>query len=228
MLEALFTSTFLVTLGEIGDKTQLLALMLAARFRRPWIIVLGIFCATLFNHALAGLIGEWVRLYLHPDLLRWLLGLAFIGMGIWVLIPDKLDEPDELKNTAIPKTPLSVFIVTFATFFLAEMGDKTQLATIGLAARFDSLAAVIAGTTLGMMIADVPAVWIGSLAYKKLPIQLIHTIAAIFFVAIGVLVLYFGLPAQNTLSPQASSSGYAHPAHLGTLVQITSNSISTA
>ncbi|MGL4667221.1 MAG: TMEM165/GDT1 family protein [Saezia sp.] len=196
MLEAFFTSTFLVALGEIGDKTQLLALMLAARFRRPWIIILGIFCATLFNHTLAGLVGDWVRSYLQPDMLRWILGLGFIAMGVWVLIPDKLDEPEELKNTAAKTTALAVFFITFSTFFLAEMGDKTQLATVGLAARFDSLIAVIGGTTLGMMLADVPAVWIGVMAYKKLPIQLIHTIAAVFFIAMGAFIVYFGLPGS--------------------------------
>lgn len=204
MIEAFLTSTFLVTLGEIGDKTQLLALMLAARFRRPWIILLGIFFATLFNHTFAGLVGEWIRSYLHPDTLRWILGVAFIAMGLWVLIPDKLEEPNELKDTSAQKTAFAVFVITFSTFFLAEMGDKTQLATIGLAARFDSLIAVIAGTTLGMMIADGPAIWIGTLAYKKLPIRLIHIIAAVFFIGIGALALYFGLPVQEEIMNQSS------------------------
>lgn len=193
-MEAFLTSAGLVTLGEIGDKTQLLALMLATRFRRPWVIVAGILVATLINHSLAGFAGGWVRTVLSPDVLRWILGGAFIAMGIWMLIPDQMDEPCALNDGSAQRTAWGVFLITVTAFFLAEMGDKTQIATVGLAVRFDSLVAVIAGTTLGMLIADVPAVWVGNVACAKLPLKLIHGVAALFFVAMGGMVLYFGVP----------------------------------
>lgn len=215
-MEAFLTSAGLVTLGEIGDKTQLLALMLAARFRRPWIIVLGILCATLLNHTLAGLLGGWIRTTLSPDVLRWVLGGAFIAMGAWVLVPDKLDDTGEQENASAPKNAWTVFLVTLTTFFLAEMGDKTQLATVGLAAHFDSLTGVIAGTTLGMLIADVPAVWLGHTAAHKMPLKLIRGIAALFFVGIGVWVLWFGVGKPE--APVAS---------LHTLAQTTAHALTS-
>ncbi|MDB5913957.1 MAG: hypothetical protein JWP22_2632, partial [Ramlibacter sp.] len=155
-MEAFLVSTGIVALAEMGDKTQLLALVLAARFRKPWPIVLGIFIATLVNHGLAGAIGSWVTAALGPEHLRWLLGGSFIAMAVWMLIPDKLDEDE--ANT---KPKYGVFVTTVIAFFLAEMGDKTQIATIMLAARFDAWAAVVAGTTLGMMLANAPVVWFG-------------------------------------------------------------------
>ncbi|HWI12606.1 MAG TPA: TMEM165/GDT1 family protein [Burkholderiales bacterium] len=179
-MEALLVSTFVVALGEIGDKTQLLALLLAARFRRPLPIVLGILLATLANHSIAGLVGEWVRTALSPDILRWILGGSFIAIGLWALKPDKFDgEPSAMGRYGI-------FLVTLSTFFIAEIGDKTQLATVVLAARFDSLVAVVAGTTLGMLIADVPAVLLGDRAAPKIPFKLVRGIAAALFVALGV------------------------------------------
>lgn len=191
-METFLTSTGVVTLGEIGDKTQLLALMLTARFKRPWVIVAGILAATLLNHLCAGLAGFWIKTHVSPDVLRWVLGGAFIVMGFWILVPDKLDEPDALKQKGIQQTAWSVFIFTVLTFFLAEMGDKTQLATVGLAARFDSLVAVILGTTAGMLIADAPVVWLGHAASDKLPLKWIHGLCAIIFIAIGAYLLYFG------------------------------------
>lgn len=213
-MEAFLTSVGLVTLGEMGDKTQLLALMLAVRFRRPCIIIAGILAATLVNHTLAGLVGGWIRAALPADTLTWILGIAFIAMGIWVLIPDKIEESEQLKQSSLNTTGWKVFAITLTTFFLAEMGDKTQLATVGLAARFDALFAVIAGTTAGMLIADVPAVWVGHCVACKLPLKLIRSIAALFFVAVGIGTLYFGIPDQpeppvsaasllNTQSPKA-------------------------
>jgi Ca2+/H+ antiporter, TMEM165/GDT1 family len=186
--DALLVSTAVVTLGEIGDKTQLLALMLAARYRRPWPIVAGILVATLFNHALAAVIGEWVRSLVSPDALRWILGLAFLGVAAWALVPDKLDD----ERT--PGTIASVFLVTTIAFFLAEMGDKTQVATVMLAARFGSLVAVIIGTTLGMLIANVPVVFAGGALSQRIPFRWIRIAAALSFASIGVWVLLRGLP----------------------------------
>ncbi|WP_085316901.1 TMEM165/GDT1 family protein [Derxia lacustris] len=183
-MEAFLVSTGVVALGEIGDKTQLLALMLAARFRKPLPIVLGILVATVVNHGLAGALGAVVRDLLGPEVLRWVLGASFIAVGIWALFPDKMDE-DEAR----PRGDWGVFGVTVVTFFLAEIGDKTQLATVMLAARFDSLIAVVSGTTLGMLIADVPAVFVGGLAAPKLPLKWIRIAAAAVFVALGVGVL---------------------------------------
>jgi putative Ca2+/H+ antiporter (TMEM165/GDT1 family) len=178
-MEALLVSTLVVALGEIGDKTQLLALLLAARFRRPIPIILGILVATLANHSIAGLVGEWVRTSLPPNTLRWILGLSFIAIGLWALKPDKMDgEPSAMGRYGI-------FLDTVATFVLAEIGDKTQLATVVLAARFDSLVAVVAGTTLGMLIADVPAVFLGDKAAPRIPFKLVRGIAAALFVVLG-------------------------------------------
>jgi Ca2+/H+ antiporter, TMEM165/GDT1 family len=184
-MEAFFVSTGIVALAEMGDKTQLLSLVLAARFRKPWPIVLGIFVATLFNHALAGALGTWVTTALGPDVLRWVLGGSFIAMAIWMLIPDKLDEGD---GDAAPR--YGVFVTTLVAFFLAEMGDKTQVATVMLAARFDAWAPVVAGTTLGMMLANAPVVWFGDQITRKVPIRLVHIVGAVIFLVLGVLALW--------------------------------------
>jgi Ca2+/H+ antiporter, TMEM165/GDT1 family len=183
-LEAFLVSTAIVAVGEIGDKTQLLALLLAARFRRPVPIIAGILVATLFNHALAGLLGGWIRTAMDPAVLRWILGISFLAIAVWALVPDKLEEKD-----SAPLGKYGVFAVTLVAFFLAEIGDKTQLATIALAARFDNLVAVVAGTTAGMLIADVPAVLLGGKASVKLPLKAIRYAAAALFAALGVAVL---------------------------------------
>lgn len=182
-MEAFFVSTGIVALAEIGDKTQLLALVLAARFREPVPIILGILVATLVNHALAGALGAWVAAQVGASALRWGLGLSFVAMAAWMLIPDKIDEEEELA----PR--FGVFVTTLIAFFFLEMGDKTQIATIALAARYNALAAVVAGTTLGMMLANVPAVLVGEIAAKKLPMRVVHTTAALIFLALGVSVL---------------------------------------
>jgi putative Ca2+/H+ antiporter (TMEM165/GDT1 family) len=182
-MDAFFVSTLVVAVGEIGDKTQLLALLLAARFRRPVPIILGIFFATVLNHGLAGLVGEFIRTALSPELLRWLLGLSFIAIAFWALIPDKLDSEPTSKSA------YGVFALTFVTFFFAEIGDKTQLATVALAARYPDLIQVVAGTTLGMLIADIPAVILGEKAAPKLPLKLIRMVAAAIFAVLGVVVL---------------------------------------
>ncbi len=168
----------------MGDKTQLLALLLAARFRRPLPIILGILVATLVNHALAGLLGDWIARALGPDVLRWVIGLSFLGMAVWMMIPDKLDEEAE--------RPLrfGVFGTTVIAFFLAEMGDKTQIATVALAARYTDLVAVVAGTTLGMMLANVPAVLLGDVVARKVSMKLVHGVAAAIFAVLGVLTLF--------------------------------------
>jgi Ca2+/H+ antiporter, TMEM165/GDT1 family len=184
-MEAFLVSTGIVALAEMGDKTQLLSLVLAARFRKPWPIVLGIFVATLFNHALAGAVGSWVTKALGPDMLRWVLGGSFIAMAIWMLIPDKLDEGD---GDAAPR--YGVFVTTLVAFFLAEMGDKTQVATVMLAARFDAWGPVVAGTTLGMMFANAPVVWFGDRITRKVPIRLVHIVGAVIFLVLGVLALW--------------------------------------
>jgi len=183
-VEAFFVSALVVTLGEIGDKTQLLALLLAARFRRPIPIIAGIFAATLFNHALAGILGNWIRSAVGPDMLRWVLGLSFLAIAGWALVPDKIED-----SSSAPISRYGVFTVTLITFFLAEIGDKTQLATVALAARFDSLLAVVCGTTVGMLIADIPAVILGDKASLRLPFKAIRYAAAALFAALGIAVL---------------------------------------
>jgi Ca2+/H+ antiporter, TMEM165/GDT1 family len=187
-MEAFLVSVAVVALGEIGDKTQLLALMLAVRFRRPWPIVAGILVATLLNHTLAGLVGNWIRGSVPPNTLKWLLALSFFAVAAWAL------KPDTIADDAPPVSRLGVFGVTVVAFFLAEMGDKTQIATAVLAARFDALAAVIAGTTLGMLIADVPAVFAGKLAADRIPFKAVRIGAALLFAALGVWVLVSGVP----------------------------------
>jgi putative Ca2+/H+ antiporter (TMEM165/GDT1 family) len=183
-MESILVSTGVVALAEMGDKTQLLAFILAARFRRPLPIILGILFATLLNHGMAGALGTWITTVIGPDVLRWVLGLSFIGMAIWTLIPDKIEE----EETQIA-SKLGVFGATFVTFFLAEMGDKTQIATIALAAHYATPLLVIAGTTLGMLLADVPAVFLGNKFAEKIPMRLVHSIAAGIFAVMGVLTL---------------------------------------
>jgi putative Ca2+/H+ antiporter (TMEM165/GDT1 family) len=183
-MEAFLVSTGIVALAEIGDKTQLLSLLLAARFRKPWPIILGILVATLANHALAGAVGAWVTTLVGRDTLRWILGLSFIAMAVWIMIPDKLDDGEETATERF-----GVFGTTVIAFFMAEMGDKTQVATVALAAQFPSLAAVVAGTTFGMMLANVPAVLLGDKAAKRLPLRLVHSIAALLFAALGAAAL---------------------------------------
>jgi Ca2+/H+ antiporter, TMEM165/GDT1 family len=183
-LEAFLVSTGVVALGEMGDKTQLLAMLLAARFRRPAPIILGILVATLANHALAGAMGAWVANAMGPDLLRWVIGLSFLAMAGWMLIPDKADA-----DAADGHARFGVFGTTVLAFFLAEMGDKTQIATVALAARYTDLLGVVAGTTLGMMIANVPAVFLGDTIAKKVSMTLVHAIAALIFGVLGVLTL---------------------------------------
>lgn len=183
-MEALLTSTLLVALAEIGDKTQLLSFILAARLRRPTAIIAGIFIATMANHALAGWLGAWIATFFTPETLRWIVSGVFIAFGLWTLRPDEFDE-----NEAPKAGHASAFTTTLIAFFLAEMGDKTQFATIALAARFDALAWVVLGTTLGMMAANVPAVLMGEKLAKKLPLKAIRWTAAAVFAATGVLAL---------------------------------------
>ena len=183
-MDALFISTGVVALAEIGDKTQLLAFILAARFKKPLPIIAGILCATLINHGLAGALGAWITSVVSPENMRWALGLSFIGMAIWTLIPDKIEE----EETQVAKH-LGVFGATFITFFLAEMGDKTQIATVALAAHYASPFLVVIGTTLGMLIADVPAVFVGDKLANKISMKLVHSIAAGVFALLGVATL---------------------------------------
>ena len=183
-MEAFFVSTGIVALAEIGDKTQLLALVLALRFRKPWPIAAGILLATVANHALAGALGAWLITLLGPDVLRWVLGGSFIAMAAWMLIPDQVDG--ELPGSA-PR--LGVFGTTLLAFFLAEMGDKTQIATVMLAARYNAYISVVAGTTLGMMLANVPVVWLGERMTRRLPLRLVHVVCALVFLGLGLLAL---------------------------------------
>ena len=184
LMEALLVSTALVTLAEMGDKTQLLSLVLAARYKRPWTIALGILIATLANHGLAGALGVWIANVLGPEILRWGLGLSFLAMAVWMLIPDRLDEGE---GGDAPR--FGVLLTTVVVFFLAEMGDKTQVATVMLAARYDALLQVVVGTTLGMMLANVPVVWLGERLTRRLPIALVHRISALIFAVLGLLAL---------------------------------------
>lgn len=186
IMEAFLVSTSIVALAEMGDKTQLLSLVLAAKFRKPLPIVAGIFVATIVNHALAGAVGNWITTVLGPDMLRWILGVSFILMAGWMLIPDKLDADD----TGNDPGRWGVFGTTLLLFFLAEMGDKTQLATVGLAAKYPlSYYWVVAGTTLGMMLANAPVVWFGEKITQKLPIKTIHRVCAVIFLVLGVAAL---------------------------------------
>ncbi|NHI01554.1 MULTISPECIES: TMEM165/GDT1 family protein [Oceanimonas] len=185
-MEALTTSTLAVSIAEIGDKTQLLALILACRFRKPLPIIWGIFLATLINHALAGSVGIWIQSWLDPQWLRWLLALSFFAMAAWMLIPDKADDEDSRFYRLGP------FVATFVLFFLAEIGDKTQIATTLLAARFvDEFWLVVAGTTLGMMVANLPAVLAGHKGAGRLPMHWIHGASALIFLVLGVTTLWW-------------------------------------
>jgi putative Ca2+/H+ antiporter (TMEM165/GDT1 family) len=187
-MEALLVSSGLVAIAEIGDKTQLLAIMLAARFRRPIPIIFGILVATLANHALAAFVGELAGAWLNGPWMRWILGIAFLAFAVWALVPDKLDEgeaPPALKAR-------SILLTTAIAFFLVEMGDKTQVATIALGARFQNVALVATGTTIGMMLANVPAVLLGEAAATKLPLKYIRWAAAVGFAGIGAWILIMG------------------------------------
>lgn len=182
-MEAFLISTGIVALAEMGDKTQLLAFLLAAKFRKPVPIVLGILVATLANHAFAAALGAWINSLIGPDVMRWVLGISFIAMAGWTLIPDKLDEDESSLGK------YGVFATTLIAFFLAEMGDKTQIATVALAARYEAVIAVVAGTTVGMMIANVPAVYFGERIANKISLKLVHGIAAALFLALGIATL---------------------------------------
>ena len=183
-MDALLIPTGVVALAEIGDKTQLLAFVLAARFKRTWPIVLGILAATVLNHALAGLLGALAVKFIGPEVLRWVLGLSFIVMAGWILVPDKIDD-----GAADAVTNHGVFLATAISFFLAEIGDKTQVATVALAVHYGAPLLVVIGTTLGMLIADVPAVFVGDKLGQKLPVRAIHFVAALVFAALGVAAL---------------------------------------
>jgi putative Ca2+/H+ antiporter (TMEM165/GDT1 family) len=184
VMEAFLVSAGVVALAEIGDKTQLLAFVLAARFKKPIPIIAGILAATLLNHGLAGALGAWITTAVSPGILRWVLGLSFIGMAVWTMIPDKIEE-DETRTAS----RFGVFGATLITFFLAEMGDKTQLATVAMAAHYGTPLVVVIGTTLGMLIADVPAVFIGDKLASRIPMKLVHGIAAAIFALLGVATL---------------------------------------
>ena len=184
MLESLLVCTGVVALAEIGDKTQLLAFILAARFQRPLPIVAGILVATIVNHALAGVLGAWITSVVRPEVLRWILGLSFIGMAIWTLIPDRIEE----EETKVAQR-LGVFGATLVSFFIAEMGDKTQIATVAMAAHYAQALPVVVGTTLGMMLANVPAVYAGDRLAGRIPMRLVHGIAALIFAVMGVAAL---------------------------------------
>lgn len=182
-MDAFLISTGIVALAEIGDKTQLLAFILAAKFRRPAPINLGILLATIVNHAFAGAIGAWLTSKVDPEVMRWILGVSFIGMALWTLIPDKFDEEDaKLARFGVLGT-------TLIAFFLAEMGDKTQIATVALSARFNAYYAVVAGTTCGMMIANVPAVLLGDRIADRIPVRVVHAVAAAIFGVLGIATL---------------------------------------
>ena len=183
-MEAFLISTGIVALAEMGDKTQLLALVLAARFRNPWPIVWGILVATLVNHGLAGAAGAWITGFVGPQALRWILGGSFTAMAVWMLIPDQLCPAD---SNAAPR--VGVFGTTVISFFLAEMGDKTQIATVMLAARYHAWLAVVAGTTLGMMLANAPVVWFGERITRRVPLKVVNVVSAAIFAGLGVTVL---------------------------------------
>ena len=185
-MESLFVSAGVVALAEMGDKTQLLAFLLAARFKKPLPIVAGILIATLINHGLAGALGAWITATLSPDILRWVLGISLIGMAVWTLIPDKIEEEETQMATRF-----GVFGATLVTFFLAEMGDKTQVATIALAAHYANALYVVLGTTLGMLIADVPAVFFGTRFASRIPMHWVHRSAAAIFLLLGLATLSF-------------------------------------
>jgi Ca2+/H+ antiporter, TMEM165/GDT1 family len=182
-MEALFLSTSIVALAEMGDKTQLLSFVLAAKLKHRMAIIMGIFFATLANHFFAGSLGAWLASLVSPQTLKWVVAISFFAFGIWALRPDKLDDNQNLRGTG-------VFVTTLIAFFIVEMGDKTQLATVALAARYDSLTSVVMGTTLGMMIANVPAVWVGEKLTHRINMKVMHRIAAALFIVLGILALF--------------------------------------
>ena len=186
-LSVLALSTGVVALAEMGDKTQLLSLMLASRYPKQALAIIGgIFIATIANHACAAFLGNWLTTFMSPDLLRWTLGLSFLGIGLWLLVPDRIDNA---VGSRVADRALPVLMLTIGLFFLAEMGDKTQIATIALGAKYADVFSVTVGTTLGMMVANAPAVWIGQKFTKRLPIQWVHALAAISFITIGIVTL---------------------------------------
>jgi putative Ca2+/H+ antiporter (TMEM165/GDT1 family) len=192
-LEALFFSTAVVALAEMGDKTQLLSFVLAAKLKRKVPIALGILFATLANHSLAGYVGTWLADLVSPEALRWIIAVSFFVFALWALKPDKLDENQKLRGTGNQKLRgTGVFLTTLVAFFMVEMGDKTQLATVALAARYESLFAVVLGTTLGMMIANVPAVWLGEALAHRVNMKVMRWVAAVLFVILGALSLFAG------------------------------------
>src|ERR1700733_7789813 len=184
-MQSFLVSTSVVGLAEIGDKTQLLSLVLAARYRKPIPIVLGVLAATLINHAASGALGAWLASVLSPGILNWAVFASFAVMAVWILIPEKPDEAD----SAVTKNTLGVFGTTAVTFFLAEMGDKTQIVTIALAARFHEFYWVVAGTTLGMMLANVPVIYLGHTLANRMPTRAVHILASTLFVVLGGLAL---------------------------------------
>jgi putative Ca2+/H+ antiporter (TMEM165/GDT1 family) len=186
-LSALAISTGVVALAEMGDKTQLLSLMLAARYPKQALAIIGgIFIATIANHACAAFLGHWLTSFMSPDLLKWILGLSFVGIGLWLLVPDHIDDAEDSK---VADRAFQVFLLTLGLFFVAEMGDKTQIATIALGAKYSDVLSVTVGTTLGMMLANAPAVWIGQKFTKRMPIKWVHAVAAITFISIGIATL---------------------------------------
>lgn len=187
-MHALLISTMVVALAEIGDKTQLLALVLAARFRRPWPIIAGILIATLANHGIAAALGSWISTHITPHALQWLVAASFFAMAVWMLIPDKEDD-------ASVRVGYGAFLTTLIVFFLVEIGDKTQVATVVLAVRYDPITAVVAGSTLGMLAANVPAVLLGGLAGARLPVRLINGLAALVFLGLAIAVVMNGAQA---------------------------------
>jgi putative Ca2+/H+ antiporter (TMEM165/GDT1 family) len=189
-LSALALSTGVVALAEMGDKTQLLSLMLAARYPKQALAIIGgIFPATIANHACAALLGHWLTTFMSPDLLKWILGLSFLGIGLWLLVPDHIDDA---AGSKVADRAFQVFMLTLGLFFLAEMGDKTQIATIALGAKYSDVFSVTIGTTLGMMLANAPAVWIGQKFTQRMPIKWVHAVAAVTFIAIGIATLIWG------------------------------------
>jgi putative Ca2+/H+ antiporter (TMEM165/GDT1 family) len=196
-MQAFLVSTSVVGLAEIGDKTQLLSLVLAARYRKPIPIILGVLVATLINHGASGALGVWLASILSPNILNWAIVASFAVMAVWILIPDKLDDADAI----LTRNSMGVFGTTVVTFFLAEMGDKTQIVTIALAARFHEFFGVVAGTTLGMMLANVPVIYFGHKFADRLPTKAVHILATIIFVVLGGLALRTALyPAAHTMS----------------------------
>ncbi len=185
-MEAFWVSITTVSIAEVGDRTQLLSLLLAARYRRPWPIIAGILCATLANHAAAGLVGVWLGSLLKPRVLEMIVGVSMIAMALWTLKPDKIDENAAAVN------PMGAFLATLTTFFIAEIGDKTQIATLTLAAAYPNLLAVVAGTTAGMMLANVPVIFLGKAFADRLPLKAIHVGAAVLFAVLGSVFLIRG------------------------------------